>query len=521
MTMRSLHEALARWAAASPNRIAVRDPGVASLTYAELDRATDEMRDELRRLGLRPGDRVGLCLRKSVDAVVAIFGAQKAGGVHVPVDASAPAARNAFIFENCGVRVLLGERAPLDAIATEWGDRMPGVQSIALDFTGEPLPLLRALETRRDEAEALSAEPSVCPSPSDLAYILYTSGSTGQPKGVAITHENAACFVDWCSETFQPNGEDVFSSHAPFHFDLSVLDLYLPMKHGATLVLVSEEAGKDPLTLAALIAEERITSWYSAPSILSLLAQFGRLERFDYSALRFVHFAGEVFPVRHLRSLKAQIPHPRYFNLYGPTETNVCTFHEIPAVIPEDRSEPYPIGVCCAHYRHRVVDIAGQPVPRGEEGELWIAGPGVMAGYWKAPDRDAEVFRSDPEGERWYRTGDVVVEEPDGTLLFRGRRDRMVKRRGYRVELGEIETALYRHGELKEAAVLADADAQGDVRIRCFVTLRAGRPSVIRMKQFCAEHLVSYMIPDAFTFLDELPRTSTGKVDYQRLKELP
>jgi acyl-coenzyme A synthetase/AMP-(fatty) acid ligase len=293
------------------------------------------------------------------------------------------------------------------------------------------------------------------------------------------------------------------------------------MKHGATLVLVSEEAGKDPLTLAALIAEERITSWYSAPSILSLLAQFGRLERFDYSALRFVHFAGEVFPVRHLRSLKAQIPHPRYFNLYGPTETNVCTFHEIPAVVPEDRVEPYPIGTCCAHYRHRIVDEAGRSRPRGEEGELWIAGPGVMAGYWNAPERDAEVFRSDPGGERWYRTGDLVVEAPDGTLLFRGRRDRMVKRRGYRIELGEIEATLYRHPELKEAAVLADRDAQDDVQLRCFVTLRAGKPSVIRMKQFCAEHLLSYMVPDVFVFLDALPRTSTGKVDYQRLKELP
>jgi amino acid adenylation domain-containing protein len=335
-----------------------------------------------------------------------------------------------------------------------------------------------------------------------------------------ISQRNATAFVDWCSDAFTPREDDRFSSHAPFHFDLSVLDIYLSLKHGATLVLISEANGKDPVTLAALAAERRITCWYSTPSILSFLTQFGRIERHDWSALRIVHFAGEVFAVKHLRALKERVPHPRYFNLYGPTETNVCTFYEIPREIPPERAVPFPIGRPCPHYRHRVVDSEGQDVPLGQEGELWVSGPGVMMGYWNAPERDAEVFRTDARG-RWYRTGDIVFEPPDGDLVFVGRRDRMVKKRGYRIELAEIEAALYRHAEVREAAVVALRDEENGVRIRAFLSFRERRPSIIQLKQFCAEHLLDYMIPDQFAVLDSLPKTSTDKTDYQALKEMP
>jgi acyl-coenzyme A synthetase/AMP-(fatty) acid ligase len=335
-----------------------------------------------------------------------------------------------------------------------------------------------------------------------------------------LTHENAVSFVDWCSSVFEPVETDRFSSHAPFHFDLSILDIYLPLKHGAALVLVAEEIGKDPVRLAPLIAEQRITCWYSAPSILSLLAQYGNLAHRDYSALRLVLFAGEVFPVRHLRTLTTLLPKPRYFNLYGPTETNVCTSYELSLPIPEERTVPFPIGKVCAHLAGKVVDESGREVPLGVAGELCISGSGVMRGYWSLDEQTSHAFLAD-SSDRFYRTGDVVVEAEDGNYIYQGRRDRMVKRRGYRVELGEIEAGLYRHALIKEAAVVAISDEEAGVKIKAFLSCRETKPpSIIELKRFCSENLPLYMIPDQFVWCEVLPKTSTDKIDYQRLKEM-
>ena len=223
--------------------------------------------------------------------------------------------------------------------------------------------------------------------PRDLAYILYTSGSTGKPKGVMLSHENGVSFVDWCSEVFDPGPDDRFSSHAPFHFDLSILDIHVSLKHGATLVLVGEDIGKDPERLAALIAEQRISIWYSAPSILALLAQYGKLEGRDYSALRLVLFAGEVFAAKHLRSLTRQWPGRRYFNLYGPTETNVCTFYEVPTPIPDECVTPPPIGRVCSHLRGKVVDPEGREVPAARKGSCASAGGASCRAIGRCPSR--------------------------------------------------------------------------------------------------------------------------------------
>jgi amino acid adenylation domain-containing protein len=371
-----------------------------------------------------------------------------------------------------------------------------------------------------DAVNAVPSAPSAAADPSRLAYILYTSGSTGRPKGVMLSHGNATCFIDWCSDVFQPNEHDRFSSHAPFHFDLSILDVYLSLKHGATLVLVEEQLGKEPTRLARWVAEKKITVWYSAPSILSLLAQFGKLEQRDYSPLRLVLFAGEVFPIKYLKLLKSLWLHPRYFNLYGPTETNVCTFYEVPRLLPESQAEPVPIGKACHPYcEPLVVNEAGAEVARGGEGELCIAGPSVMQGYWNLPENTAKAFL--PERDtRWHRTGDIVVELPDGNYKFLGRRDRMIKKRGYRIELGEIEVALYRHPAIKEAAVLAFPDIDG-VPVKAFTSTRDGsKLSIIELKKFCSENLPLYMVPDGFCFLESLPKTSTDKIDYQKLKNL-
>jgi len=516
----TLHQLLLHTTRLFPDRIAVEEPGHGTVSYQELDSLSDRLRDRLSALGVRAGDRVGLYMRKSIDAVASIFGILKTGAAYVPVDSGAPASRNAYILNNCAVRVVIMEEQFEAKFREELAQIGTTPQLLLLEGTGGGVPLRQALD-RKDAQSPAPAVPTAIPAQDDIAYILYTSGSTGRPKGVILSHENAVSFVDWCSEVFQPQENDRFSSHAPFHFDLSILDIYVPLKHGATLILIAEDIGKEPQRLAPLIAERRISVWYSAPSILSLLAQYGNLERYDYSALRLMLFAGEVFPVKHLRALQSLLPEPGYFNLYGPTETNVCTFYKIPAHIPEERTVPFPIGQTCSHLQAKVVNEHGREVQADEEGELCVNGRGVMQGYWALPEQSARAFLVDDAGQRWYKTGDIVLKAPDGNYTFLGRRDRMVKRRGYRVELGEIEAGLYRHPMVKEAAVIALPDEEAGVKIKAFLSCRDGtRPSLIALKRFCAENLPLYMIPDLFSWQDALPKTSTDKIDYQRLKEM-
>jgi amino acid adenylation domain-containing protein len=489
------------------------------ITYSELDALSDQLRDRLAHWGVTRGDRVGIYLTKSIDAVVAMYGIMKAGAAYVPVDPNAPASRDAYILNDCRVSAVVVERkfvAELNRELQALGAGLP--PDLVVDGTGGGRPLADALANLQS-GDSAPKSATVATDLDDLAYILYTSGSTGRPKGVMLTHENGMSFVDWCSETFEPTPDDRFSSHAPFHFDLSILDVHLPIKHGATLVIVSHDRGREPAGLARLMAEQRLTIWYCAPSILTLLAQQGHLEQYDWSPLRTILFAGEVFPIKHFLTLKSLIPHPTYFNLYGPTETNVCTFYRVPDEVDTDRKEPYPIGRTCSHLQSRVI-IDGQAVTPGEEGELCIAGPAVMSGYWNHPQQTEDAFFVDDKGGRWYRTGDIVVEDKGGEFIFRGRRDRMVKRRGYRVELGEIEACLYRHTDVREAAVVALSDAEG-VTIHAFVALADGiKLSLIAMKRFCSNQIPLYMIPDRFFFKDALPKTSTDKIDYQRLKAM-
>lgn len=512
-----LHRFLYDSARSHVDRIAVRDPRGREISYAALDRLSDALRDRLHQEGVRPGDRVGLYLPKSIDSVASIFGILKCGAAYVPVDSSAPASRNAFIFSDCAVKEAVVEQRYEQALRSEL--MALGANPRLLVVDGRSGGLEATLDRLQQEAPCKPID-TVESAANALAYILYTSGSTGKPKGVMLTHENAVSFVDWCSDVFHPQSSDVFSSHAPFHFDLSILDIYVAIKHGSTLVLIPEEIGREPTGLARLMSEEKITIWYSAPSILSMMAQYGGMDRLDYSRVRLVLFAGEVFPIVHLRRLKELLPSPRYFNLYGPTETNVCTFYEVPPVIEPDRTEPYPIGKVCAHLRGVVVDDSGREVRRGAEGELCIAGPSVLQGYWNKPEWTEKAFLS-WKGERWYRTGDLVAEEPDGNYRFLGRKDRMVKKRGYRIELGEIEACLYRHADIHEAAVVAIPDDESGLRIIAHLSTRGGKKlSGIAMKQFCSQHVPVYMVPDAFTFHPSLPKTSTDKIDYQSLKAL-
>ncbi|RWD38717.1 MAG: D-alanine--poly(phosphoribitol) ligase [Mesorhizobium sp.] len=519
MTVAALHEYLEQSASRYPQRCAaVEASSGRQITYGELDALSDQVRDHLRRIGVRPADRVGICLPKSIASLAVLFGILKVGAAYVPVDSLAPPARNAFIFNDCGVRAIFVEASRAETLRCELARLAAEPYLLPLDWSDGPSPLATYLA--RVEAGGLAVEDEAArPGPDNLAYVLYTSGSTGQPKGVMLTHRNGSSYVDWCSDILAPNENDRFSSHAPFHFDLSILDIFVPLKHGATVFLIGEELGKNPTRMASVIAERRLTVWYSTPSVLTLLVEHGSLDARDDHALRFILFAGEVFPVKHLRRLKAVVPRARYLNLYGPTETNVCTYYEIPQTIAEDRSAPFPIGRACSHVKARVIDANGRNVPRGQEGELAISGAPVMLGYWNMPERTSAAFHVDSSG-CWYRTGDVVIEGDGGVYTFRGRRDRMVKRRGYRIELGEIETALYRHPAISEVAAIARSEESG-VSIKVFYASRDGHAlSLIELKRFCAHNLPAYMAPDWFSHQQLLPKTSTDKIDYQHLMRM-
>ena len=356
----------------------------------------------------------------------------------------------------------------------------------------------------------------------DLAYILYTSGSTGTPKGVMISHRASLTFCAWAASCAGLREQDRVCSPAPLHFDLSVFDIFATCRAGACMVVLPEKTTTFPVRLAEWMEQERITVWYSVPSILTMLATYGNLQKFDLSELRAIVFAGEVFPVKHLKRLMAQLPDARYLNWYGPTETNVCTWYEVPPGSAE-LTAPIPIGRACANTDVFAVTSDGRRVSEpGQEGELYVRGPALMHGYFDQPDKTRQVLGRNPFQEAYdepaYRTGDLVTVDEEGNYVFLGRRDGMVKTRGYRVELGEVEAALYAHPDIREAVVLPMPDEILGNRLRAVISAN-GSPGLTRQDvlEHCLRRLPGYMVPDVVEFCEALPRTSTGKVDRTQL----
>jgi amino acid adenylation domain-containing protein len=513
-----LHHLLLASAARHPSRTAVVDRSE-SMTYGELSDASSRLAQQLAARGVGPGHRVGLFLDKSLHAIIAVWGVLRAGAAYVPLDVASPPKRVARIVENgdlCGI-LTTSKRWPTLAPALDRAPAFVGIASearpraeIAFGFETMEASRSAAADSHvRDEDD-----------PSRAAYVLYTSGSTGQPKGVVLSHRAALSFVDWAAEATQLVATDVVSSHAPLHFDLSTFDLFATCRAGATVVLVPPELNVFPRNLADWIAEQRISVWYSVPSLLARLALSGRLERHDWTQLRAIVFAGEVFPVAHLRRLREQLPRARYWNWYGPTETNVCTAYAVDAVPPE-QTAPVPIGKACASCELLILDEAGTECARGETGELYVSGPSLMTGYHAMSEATAHalVVRGEGSGRGvWYRTGDLVREDEQGLLHLVGRRDGMIKSRGYRIELGEIESILYQHPAVAEAAAVALPDEEIGHVIRAVAVARPGQ-SLDRgeLRAFCAERLPAYMIPQSIEVRGFLPRGSTGKIDRLQL----
>ncbi len=533
-------------AARQPQRPAVASEGC-QLSYGELDQLSNQLARALQRLGVTNGDRVAILAPKSATAIVAVYGALKAGACYVPLDVKAPADRLSYVISDSAAAVVIAdeERLPLLAELTarlgelrsviapaapstaSWGTASSGTASSGTGSPNTPgEPAAQPGSTPWSGVLAESAAPlgDQGAIETDLAYILYTSGSTGTPKGVMISHRNSLTFVEWAATAADLGEQDRICSPAPLHFDLSVFDVYASSRVGACLTVISDKTTTFPVSIAKWIEKEQISVWYSVPSVLTLLACFGGLSQLDLSRLRTVIFAGEVFPPKYLVQLMERAPRCRYLNWYGPTETNVCTAFEVRPGGAD--AGPVPIGKACANTEVFAVMSNGRRVTEaGEEGELYVRGPSVMRGYWGQPEKTSDVLTVHPfgtegadgiGGELVYRTGDLVTLEASGDYSYVGRRDAMVKVRGYRVELGEVEAALYQHPSVAEAAVLPVADQLLGSRLRAVVSVTAADAGTLSrddLLEHCRQWLPTYMVPDLVEFRDALPRTSTGKVD--------
>jgi amino acid adenylation domain-containing protein len=447
-----------------------------------------------------------------------MYGTMMAGAAYVPIDPASPVLRAATIAADCTVAALATTPDRAAATVTALGGHRP--RSVILvdgagnggakdDIAGVPVLQLD------DIVRSASPRPSVPVIDTDLAYLLYTSGTTGTPKGVMLNHRHALTFVEWCASTIGSTADDRFSNHAPFHFDLSVFDLYVAAHGGASVHVVPPAWAYFGHDLARFIDEEGITVWYSVPSALTILTRAAPEGR-TFPSLRAVVFAGEVYPTKHLRALRSLVPDATLWNLYGPTETNVCTYLRV-GELPADDS-PIPIGRACENTEVFALTDDGRPAAVGETGELYVRGSSLMSGYWGRSERSANVLVPDPRergtNELVYRTGDLVRLRPDGDLDFLGRRDHQVKSRGYRIELGEIESALHALPEIEESVAVAVPHEEWGNAIVAFVIVDGdGLVDEMEIKRSLATRLPRYMIPARIEVAVTLPRTSTGKVD--------
>jgi amino acid adenylation domain-containing protein len=510
-----LHQLLTKSAEKCPNNQAVWARG-RSLTYRELDERSNQLAHLLRERGIRKGDRVGIYFPKAVESVVSMFGVLKAGGVYVPLDPQQPAQRIQYIIENCGIRALVTTREKLQNLSATTLEKLAfSVFTDRMNVKGATAPGIPWEELIG--FPSAGAPDGLESTTLDLAYILYTSGSTGRPKGVMLSHQNALTFIQWCANTFQIQPEDHLTSHAPLHFDLSVFDIYNAIEAGAAVYMVPEDALLFPASLAKFLADHRISVCYAVPSALVHLVLHGNVKAQNLERLRLVLFAGEVFPMKYLRQLAELLSTADLYNLYGPTETNVCTYYRVDRTKLESM-EKIPIGHACGNTEVFAVDERDQFILPGQTGELYVRGPSVTGGYWGDADKTCQMVvpnRFQPHyDEKMYRTGDLVILREDGDYDFVGRRDSQIKSRGYRIELGEIEAALLSHPSVKEVAVVAIPDEEVSNRIKAIVAPQNGdKLTAAQLQQHCAQRVPRYMIPDLIEFRESLPKTSTGKLD--------
>jgi amino acid adenylation domain-containing protein/non-ribosomal peptide synthase protein (TIGR01720 family) len=470
-----------------------------SLTYRELDARANQLAWHLRSLGVGPEVRVGLCLERSLELVVALLATLKAGGAYVPLDPDYPAQRLAWMLEDARPTVLLAQQRLLS--------RLPAHEARVLCLDSE---------WQEVAAHPRHAPPPLA-APDNLAYVIFTSGSTGRPKGAMNAHAPVCNRLLWMQEEYALGARDTVLQKTPFSFDVSVWEFFWPLMVGARLVVARPGGHQEPAYLVRLIDEARITTLHFVPSMLQVFLEEPGLER--CASLRRVVCSGEALPPQLAERCLQRLPQAALHNLYGPTEAAVDVTSY--ACVRGEHRRSVPIGRPVANTSIRLLDSKLRPVPTGVPGELFIGGVQVGRGYLSRPELTAERFIPDPfsetPGARMYRTGDVARWLPDGNIEYLGRADFQVKLRGLRIELGEIESTLERHPGVRQTVVLAREDSPGLKRLVAYFTGDAQALGSESLRSFLEQRLPEYMVPSAFVHLEALPLSPNGKVDRKAL----
>lgn len=514
MSFEVLPQMILHYAEQRPDCSAFRCMGK-TLTYQELGQKTNQLAGLLHELGVKKGDRVGILLNRSIETAIAIHGILLAGAVYVPMNPKAPIARNKFVIEDCEIKVIVtnpSQKRTINALreASRGINHILGLKSTQ---QSDVFSWSAIYERPIQEISIASIRPD------DLAYILFTSGSTGQPKGIMHTHSSGMAYARLTAQTYSLNAEDVIANHAPIFFDISTLGYFTAPYVGACTVILSDAHTILPNSLCQLMVNEKITIWYSVPLALIQLLESDLTESLKQTSLRWVFYAGEAFPPKHLRQLMGLMPGVMVSNIYGPTELNQCTYFNLSS--PPQSNSPIPIGQVWAETFALILDENEQEVPVNVQGELLVHSSTMMKGYWRKLTLSQQSFYTHDTGNGralvYYRTGDLVTLDEDGIMHFNGRKDHQIKIRGYRVELGEIESFLLAHHAVKETIVLSNQ--RGDEQTLEAFLLTNDKVNEEELILHLKKDLPPYAIPHYFHFVDEFPRTGTGKVNRGKIKE--
>jgi len=522
-----LQEWITQQAEVHPERVAVVSRQE-RMTYGQLEYASNRLARLLKGAGCQKGDRVCFLIPKSNAALVSMLGILKADCTHVPLDTLSPAPRLVKIVEACAPRAILaggGVQSLLDEVlANTKGFAKPLVGWMEDDaVAGREFT---STFSGRDLQSYPSSPLDYRNTTDDPAHILFTSGSTGIPKGVIITHSNVIHFIRWAVTYFQTSPTDKISSHPPLHFDLSTFDVFGTLSVGAELHLVPTELNLLPHKLSEFIRASELTQWFSVPSVLSYMAKLDALKFNDFPTLKRLLWCGEVFPTPALIYWMTRLPTVQFTNLYGPTEATIASSYYTLPECPRDERAVIPIGTPCDGEELLVLGDDLQPVPSGDIGDLFIGGVGLSPGYWNNPEQTSSAFLNNPRSnhttDRIYKTGDLAKLGEDRLVYFVGRADSQIKSRGYRIELGEIETALNALHLTEACAVVAiKTDGFEGYTICCaYVPPNNSVLTSAKLRAELVKMLPAYMLPSRWMTLGQMPLNVNGKYDRKKLKDL-